>query len=53
VEHPRDGYYPKVSFVGSQFENLRIAGVRVNPVLDPDLLASSDENKFPDRPFIR
>jgi len=52
VEHPRDGYYPKVSFVGSQFENLRIAGVKVNPVLDRDLLASPDENKFPDRSFI-
>ena len=24
LEHHRDGYYPKVSFLGSQFENLRI-----------------------------
>lgn len=33
VEHPLVGYVPKVSVVGSQFENLRIAGVKVNPVL--------------------
>jgi hypothetical protein len=52
VEYPREGYCPKVSFVGSHFENLRIAGVRVNPVLNLDLLPSQPENKFPDRPFI-
>jgi hypothetical protein len=52
VEHPREGYYPKVSFVGSQFENLRIAGARINPVLNLDLLRSETGNNFPDRPFI-
>ena len=26
LEHHRNGYYPKVSFLGSQFENLRIGG---------------------------
>ena len=26
LEHHRNGYYPKVSFVGSQFENLRVNG---------------------------
>jgi hypothetical protein len=50
VEHPREGYHPKVTFVGSHFENLHIAGVRINPVLNTNLLASS-KNKFPDVPF--
>jgi hypothetical protein len=44
VEHPSEptkanpNRYPKVSFVGSHFENLRIDGVPVNPVLKLDLL---------------
>jgi hypothetical protein len=50
VEHPSVGYHPKVSFIGSHFENLRIAGVSVNPVLNYDLLASP-KNKFPSVPF--
>jgi hypothetical protein len=39
VEHPREGYHPKVSFVGSQFENLRIGGKPITPNIDLDLLA--------------
>ncbi len=41
IEHPRkDGaYYPKIAFVGTQFENLRINGNPVAPVVDLDLLA--------------
>jgi hypothetical protein len=34
TEYPREGYHPKVTFVGSHFDNLRIAGVSVNPVLE-------------------
>ena len=33
-------YYPKVEFVGCQFENLRIAGMPVTPAVDLDLLSA-------------
>jgi hypothetical protein len=38
VEHSTDQEYPKVSCVGSHFENLRIAGYDAAPVLNWDLL---------------
>ncbi len=50
VEHPREGYHPRVTFLGSHFENLSIAGNKVNPVLDHHLLALP-KNKFPNIPF--
>jgi hypothetical protein len=34
TEHPQEGYHPRVTFVGSHFDNLRIAGVKVNPVME-------------------
>jgi hypothetical protein len=37
TEHPRDGYIPKVTFVGTQFENVRIAGYPVQIVLNFNL----------------
>jgi hypothetical protein len=49
VEHPRDGYHPKVTFVGSHFDNLRIAGVSINPTLHDNMFASP-KNKFPNVP---
>jgi hypothetical protein len=52
VSHPHDGYHPRVTFVGSHFENLRIAGVSVNPVLNHDLLATP-KSKFPEVPFTQ
>jgi hypothetical protein len=50
VEHPLVGYNPKVSFMGSQFENLRIAGEKVEPVMNLGLLATAG-NQFPETPF--
>lgn len=47
VEHPQDGGHPKVSVVGSQFENLRIGGVEVNPVLGKSLITPHVEGQFP------
>lgn len=38
TEHPRDGSIPTVTFLGSQFVNLRIAGHPVEVVLDWDIL---------------
>jgi hypothetical protein len=52
VEHPLVGYIPKVSIVGSQFENLRIAGVKVNPVMNEGLIAPHADGKFPDKAII-
>jgi hypothetical protein len=38
TEHPRSGYVPTVTFLGSQFVNLRIAGHPVEVDLDWDIL---------------
>jgi len=37
TEHPRDSYVPTVTFLGTQFDNLRIAGHPVEVDLDVDL----------------
>jgi hypothetical protein len=50
VTYPRVGYNAKVSFVGAQFDNLRIAGVPVNPVLNLNLLETPG-SRFPSKPF--
>lgn len=38
TEHPIVGYVPTVTFLGTRFENLRIAGHPVHLKLDPDFL---------------
>jgi hypothetical protein len=48
VEHPAAGYTPRVSFVGVQFDNLRVNGHRVYPKLNLNLL-DFDHGKFPDQ----
>lgn len=40
TEHPLAGYVPHVSFLGTRFENLRIAGHPVDLDYDPDILGS-------------
>jgi hypothetical protein len=44
TEHPLVGYQPKVSFVGTKFENLRIAGCPVTPVFNLDLCSRGRTN---------
>ncbi len=44
TEHPLVGYVPKVTFLGTRFENLRIAGHPVKLDLDPNLLGEKLEN---------
>jgi len=34
TEHPPEGYIPTVTFIGTQFENLRVSGFPVEPVLN-------------------
>jgi hypothetical protein len=40
TEHPRDGYVPTVTFLGTQFDNLRIAGHPIDVELEIDLGAN-------------
>jgi hypothetical protein len=47
TEHPLEGYVPSVSFLGTRFENLRIAGRAVEPVLDLGICGSKPEGDMP------
>jgi hypothetical protein len=55
TSHPLVGYVPSVSFLGTRFENLRIAGHPVEVKLDLDLLGPKPANDAPysrDRGFL-
>jgi hypothetical protein len=52
TEHPREGYTPRVSFVGTQFENLRIGGCLIEPVLNLGVCDQDDEGEYPKQPCI-
>jgi len=47
TEHPLEGYVPTVSFLGSRFENLRIAGYPVDLDLDLNILGPKPEKDAP------
>jgi hypothetical protein len=58
VEHPHDGTTPTVSYVGSQFINLRISGVKIEPVIKYDLFSDHDGSnekdpaaRYPKKPW--
>jgi hypothetical protein len=53
TEHPREGYTPKVSFVGTQFVNLRIGGRKIEPVFDLGFCDQGDANEYPKQPCIQ
>lgn len=44
TEHPLEGYVPRVCFLGTRFENLRIAGHPITPVMNFDILGGKPEN---------
>jgi hypothetical protein len=44
TEHPRKGYVPKIAFLGSRFENLRIAGQLIDVPIDPYVLWDEEES---------
>jgi hypothetical protein len=44
TEHPLDGYVPSVTFLGTRFENLRISGHEINPVLDLGICGAKPDN---------
>jgi hypothetical protein len=50
TEHPLDGYVPSVTFLGTRFENLRIAGHEVKLELCLDIFGEKPDN---DAPYTR
>jgi hypothetical protein len=50
TEHPLDGYVPKISFLGTRFENLRVAGHPVHLDLNLELFGSKPAG---DAPYIK
>ena len=44
TEHPLNGYVPRISFLGTHFHNLRIAGHPVEVDLDLNLIGGKPEN---------
>jgi hypothetical protein len=52
VEHPLVGNTPKVSFVGVQFNNLRINGHCVHPVMNLNLLGTPVDT-FPNQSLLK
>jgi hypothetical protein len=47
TEHPLKGYMPSISFLGTRFENLRIAGVPVELEWDQEIFGSTPANDVP------
>lgn len=47
TEHPLKGYVPTVTFLGTRFENLRIAGHPVNISFDPEMLGPKPADDLP------
>jgi hypothetical protein len=39
TDHPKEGYVPQVTFLGTRYEGLKIAGVPITPVIDLDFCA--------------
>jgi hypothetical protein len=44
TEHPLEGYVPSISFLGTHFENLRIAGHPVELDFDPEIFGPKPAN---------
>lgn len=51
LDHPKEGYVPRVSFIGTQFVNLRIGGYLVQPIFDLDF-CDLHNGEFPDKALI-
>jgi hypothetical protein len=47
TDHPMNGFVPTISFLGTRFENLRIAGHLVEIDFDPDILGPKPANDAP------
>jgi hypothetical protein len=47
TEHPREGYEPKVTFIGTRFDNLRIGGYPLEVDLDLGLCSPGGSDRYP------
>jgi hypothetical protein len=52
TEHPLVGNYPSVSFAGTSFENLKIAGYAVDVTTELDICNQGDVGGFPDQACV-
>lgn len=46
VTHPEKGYVPRVTFLGTRFEGLKIAGVEIEPQIDLDFCTPTKDNQL-------
>jgi hypothetical protein len=53
LDHPPEGYIPRVSLIGTQFENVRIGGNRVEIILDLDICRHGNQGDYPDQRCMR
>ncbi len=53
VVHPHEGYTPKIYLTGSQYVDLRISGIPVNPILNYDIFEDFEagQNGYPAKPW--
>jgi hypothetical protein len=47
TEHPRLGYHPRVTFIGTRFDNLRIGGCALDVQLDLGLCNQGPGDRYP------
>jgi hypothetical protein len=53
TEHPAEGYIPKVTFAGTKFEGVQIAGRPVTLDVDINICNSSGDSAYPKDPYVR
>jgi hypothetical protein len=47
LHHPKEGYVPRITFLGTRFDNLRIAGVPVDAKIDLKFLGPKPDGDAP------
>jgi hypothetical protein len=52
TEHPLEGDNPKVTFLGTSFENLKVAGCPIDITLDFDICDQGNGSGYPSQPCI-
>jgi hypothetical protein len=52
TEHPLEGDNPKVSFLGTTFENFKIGGCSINVTLDLDICDQGNGRDYPENPCV-
>jgi hypothetical protein len=52
VEHPANGHHAKASVLESEFDNLSIDGVAINPVMGKNAIPRYKKGAFPDRSIV-